>query len=87
MDGEAADEGGPGTTGGVTMTSSIARVTTITARSDVSFEDAIQAGVARSAQTLRNVSGAWVKEQKVEVADGVITAYQVVLEVTFVLED
>jgi len=69
------------------MTSSIARVTTITARSDVSFEDAIQAGVARSAQTLRNVSGAWVKEQKVEVADGVITAYQVVLEITFVLDD
>lgn len=69
------------------MTSSIARVTTITARSDVSFEDAIQAGVARSVQTLRNVTGAWVKEQKVEVADGAISAYHVVLEVTFVLDD
>lgn len=69
------------------MTSSIARVTTITARSDASFEDAIQAGVGRAAETLRNVSGAWVKEQKVEVADGAISAYQVVLEVTFVLDD
>src|SRR5690606_6309533 len=74
-------------TEGVIMASSIARVTTITARSDVSFEDAIQAGVGRAAQTLRNVSGAWVKEQKVEVSDGAITAYQVVLEVTFVLDD
>lgn len=69
------------------MTSTIARVTTITARSDVSFEEAIQAGVSRAAETLRNVSGAWVKEQKVELADGEITAYQVVLEVTFVLDD
>lgn len=69
------------------MASSIARITTITARSDVSFEEAIQAGVGRASETLRNVSGAWVKEQKVEITDGVISAYQVVLEVTFVLED
>lgn len=69
------------------MASTVARITTITARSDVSFEDAIKGGVARAAETLRNVSGAWVKEQKVEIADGVITAYQVTLEVTFVLDD
>lgn len=69
------------------MTSSIARITTITARSDVSFEDAIRAGVQRAAETLRNVSGAWVKEQKVELTDGAISAYQVALEVTFVLDD
>ena len=36
--------------------------------------------------TGRNISGAWVKDQKVEVTDGRISAYQVVLEVTFVLE-
>lgn len=69
------------------MANSIARITTITARSDVSFEDAISAGVQRATETLRNVSGAWVKEQKVELADGAITAYQVALEVTFVLDD
>ena len=69
------------------MANSIARITTITARSDVSFEDAIQAGVSRASSTLRNVSGAWVKEQKVELTDGTISSYQVVLEVTFVLDD
>ena len=31
--------------------------------------------------------GAWVKEQKVEVADGKVVAYQVILQVTFVLDD
>ncbi|WP_395940254.1 dodecin domain-containing protein [Arthrobacter sp. KBS0703] len=30
---------------------------------------------------------AWVKEQKVEIADGNVVAWHVVLEVTFVLED
>ncbi|TDE99068.1 dodecin domain-containing protein [Occultella glacieicola] len=69
------------------MAASVARVTTITARSDTSFEDAVKAGVERSAKTLRNVSGAWVKDQKVELTDGVVTSWQVVLEVTFVLED
>ncbi|WP_163543985.1 dodecin family protein [Occultella kanbiaonis] len=69
------------------MAASVARVTTITARSDTSFDDAVKAGVERSAKTLRNVSGAWVKDQKVELTDGVVTAWQVVLEVTFVLDD
>ena len=66
---------------------SIARITTISARSTSSFDDAVKLGVERAAQTLRNVSGAWVKDQTVEVVDGQITAYQVVLEVTFVLDD
>ena len=66
--------------------SSVARITQLSARSEKGFDDAVAVGVARAAQTLRNVSGAWVKEQKVEVTDGAITSYQVVLEVTFVLE-
>ena len=67
--------------------SSIARITTISARSESSFDDAVRIGVERASQTLRNVSGAWVKDQTVEVKDGAIIAFQVVLEVTFVLED
>ncbi len=66
---------------------SIARVTEISATSTVSFEDATKAGIARAADTLRNVRSAWVKEQQVRVADGKITEYQVNLMVTFVLED
>jgi len=66
--------------------SSVARVTTITVRSDKSFEDAVAVGIERAAQTLRHVSGAWVKEQKVEATEGRITAWSVVLEVSFVLD-
>jgi dodecin len=66
--------------------SSVARITHISSRSEQSFEDAVRVGVDRATQTLRNVSGAWVKEQKVEISGGQISAYQVVLEVTFILE-
>ncbi len=68
------------------MTSSVAKITELSVRSETSFEDAIASGIARASQTLRNVSGAWVKDQKVEVKDGRIVAYQVMLEVTFVLD-
>jgi len=71
---------------GDTVTGSVARITEISARSETSFEDAIRIGVGRASQTLRNVQGAWVKEQKVDVTDGVISHWQVTLEVTFVLE-
>jgi dodecin len=65
----------------------VARVTEISSTSSKSFEDAIQQGVARAAKTLRNVRGAWVKEQRVDVKDGQISEYQVNLMVTFVLDD
>ena len=64
----------------------VASITHISARSETSFEDAIRVGIERASTTLRNVQGAWIKDQKVEVAGGKIAAYQVVLEVTFVLE-
>ena len=67
--------------------SSVAKITELSVRSEKSFEDAVQVGVARASQTLRNVQGAWVKEQKVEVADGKVVAYQVILQVTFILDD
>jgi hypothetical protein len=69
------------------MAGTVARITHLSARSESSFEDAVRVGVERAHATLRNVSGAWVKEQKVEAVDGRITAWQVVLEVTFVLDD
>ncbi len=65
---------------------SVARITNLSARSDKSFDDAVAVGIARANDTLRNVTGAWVKDQKVEVRDGKITSYQVAIEVTFVLE-
>ena len=67
--------------------SSIARVTEIIASSKKSFEDATEKGIKRACQTLTNVKGAWVKEQKVDVEGGKIKRYRVALMVTFILTD
>ena len=66
---------------------SVASITEISSTSPTSFEDAIQQGIARAAKTLRHIRGAWVKEQEVKVENDRITAYKVILKVTFVLED
>lgn len=66
---------------------SVARVTELIASSPKSFDDAINQGIDRACQTLKNVTGAWVQDQKVVVTDGKISAYRVVLKVTFVLTD
>ena len=66
---------------------SVARVTEISASSTKSFDDAVEEGVARASQTLRNVVSAWVKEQRVKVENGKISHYQVNLMVTFMLDD
>jgi dodecin len=65
----------------------VARVTEMISASTQSFQDAIEAGIARADKTLRNVRGAWVKSQKVMIADGKIIEYRVTLKVTFILED
>jgi flavin-binding protein dodecin len=66
---------------------SVAKVSEISARSTKSFEDAVQTGIARASKTLRHVTSAWVKEQRMDVQDGKVTAYQVNLMVTFILDD
>lgn len=66
---------------------SVAKVTEIIASSNKSFNDAIETGVGRACKTLKNVEGAWVKDQSVVVKKGKIVSYRVNLAVTFVLED
>lgn len=66
---------------------SVARITEISASSKTSFDDAVKVGIARAAKTLKNVSGAWIKDQEVAITDGVITEYRVKLKITFVLEE
>lgn len=66
---------------------SIARITEISSTSQKSFEEAIQSGVTRATQTLRNVRSAWVKEQQIRIDDGKIVEYQVNLMITFVLDE
>lgn len=66
---------------------SIARTTEITSSSSKSFEDAVKKGIKRYNDTIDNVEGAWIKEQKIVVKDGEIDEYRVTMKVTFVLKD
>jgi flavin-binding protein dodecin len=65
----------------------VAKITEIQASSSKSFEDAIKSGISRAEKTLRNVSGAWIKSQKVVVKKGKIQEYRVLMKVSFVLDD
>ncbi len=69
------------------MTASVARVTEISASSDVSFDDAVKAGIDRANKTLRGVTGAWIKEQKLDIVDGKIVNHRVNMLVTFIVDD
>jgi dodecin len=67
---------------------SIVKITEIGAGSPKSFEDAIEKGIKRANKTLKNVRGAWIKEQKVVVDEtGKLTEFRVKMKVTFVLKD
>lgn len=66
---------------------SVARITEISASSSKSFDDAVQQGIQRATATLRNVRGAWIKEQEIRVENNRISEYRVTMKVTFVLED
>lgn len=66
---------------------SVAKVTEITATSKKSFEDAIQLGIKRANKTLKNLTGAWIKSQKIDITNGKITDYRVNLKVTFILNE
>ena len=65
---------------------SVARNTEITATSTTSFEDAVRLGIRKTAETVDGIQGAWVKEQKVVVEDGEVTAFRVTMKVTFVVK-
>jgi flavin-binding protein dodecin len=67
---------------------SVAKVTEIIASSTVSFDDAINTGVARAHKTLKNLKSAWVQNQQIKLNnEGKIVEYRVQLKITFVLQD
>lgn len=64
----------------------IAKTIEVTATSKKGFEDAIKLGVAKAAETLDNITGAWVMDQSVSVEKGKIANYTVRMKLTFVLK-
>lgn len=65
---------------------SVAKIIEVTAESTESFEGAIRTGIEEASKSLKNIEGAWVKEQKVVVNDGKITGFRVDMKLTFVME-
>ncbi len=65
---------------------SVAKNIEITSTSPDSFEDAIERGIARASNTINNVRGAWIKDQKINIENGKATEYQVAMILTFVLD-
>lgn len=63
----------------------VAKIIEITSSSKKSFEDAISAGIARASESVDEIQGAWVQDQKVVVSKGKVTEYRVTMKVTFVL--
>lgn len=64
----------------------IAKTIEISSESTKSFEDAIRTGIERAEQSLKNVKGAWISEQKVVVEGGNIVKFRVIMRVSFVLD-
>ncbi len=65
----------------------VAKVIEISASSTKSFEDAINIGISRATDSVNDVRGAWVKEQKVTISGGKISEYRVSMQVTFIVAE
>lgn len=65
---------------------SIAKVIEVNSSSTKSFEDAIQSGITKVSETVKNIQGAWINEQKVVVKENKITEYRVNLKISFLVE-
>lgn len=66
---------------------SVAKVIEIIASSTKSFEDAVAQGVARTSESVDDITSAWVQDQSVKVKNGKISEFRVVLKVTFIIKD
>jgi len=65
---------------------SIAKTIEVTASSTKGFDDAIRQGIAKAAETLENITGAWIMDQSVKVKKGKVAEYTVRMKLTFVLK-
>lgn len=65
---------------------SVAKVIELNAASATSVEDAVRTGLAKCAETVKNIQGAWVNEIKVVTnGDGSIKEWRVNLRISFIV--
>jgi len=65
---------------------SVAKFVEISSESPKGFEDAIQLGIAKAADTIHNIRSAWIKEQEVVVEKGKVSRFRVIMKVAFVVD-
>jgi len=64
----------------------VAKVIELNSSSPTSMEDAVKTGLAKCAESVKNIKGAWVNEIKVVTDDkGNVTEWRVNLKVSFVV--
>ncbi len=65
---------------------SVVKVIEITSSSPTSFAEAVKAGIAKAAETVHGIKGAWVSEESVVVENNEVTEFRVTMRVSFVLD-
>lgn len=66
---------------------SIAKVIEINSSSKKGIEDAVQSGLSKTADTIKNIQGAWVNEIKVVTdPNGGVSEWRVNLKVSFIVD-
>ena len=66
---------------------SVAKIIEVNASSATSMEDAVRSGLKKTAETVKNIKGAWVNEIKVVTNDaGEVSEWRVNLSITFIVE-
>ncbi|KRE85405.1 hypothetical protein ASG75_07360 [Rhodanobacter sp. Soil772] len=66
---------------------SVAKVIEINASSSKGIEHAVQHGLSKAAESVKNIKGAWVNEIKVVTKDdGTVTEWRVNMKVNFVVD-
>lgn len=66
---------------------SIAKIIELSSSSPKGIEDAVQKGLKKVSQTVKNIRGAWVNEIKVDTSeDGSVLEWRVNMRVSFVVD-
>lgn len=65
---------------------SVAKIIEVISGSKKSFDDAMKQGIARVNDSVSEVTGVWIKDQRAVVSKGKVVEYRVVMKVTFIVK-
>lgn len=66
---------------------SVSKVIELSSSSSKGVEDAVQSGLRKVAQTVKNIKGAWINDLKVVTSpDGTVTEWRVNMRINFIVD-